>query len=220
MTKIDLPKAVKNLNSGKSGMVSCAFLTAFSIAFAYAVYSYSLPSGIATLFWVAVQAGLIGAVFRAGLGYKGIKNAYGLTLGIGGFAAGVVLCIFQVLIVVFSVIPALASVFPSLTSGFTPTSSTLSDSLLWLQPWTLLVFGLSQLIWGTIHVACLRSAHSFEFTLAAGVFLLSSGLATTIGLANDLAYTLGLLLFVIGAALAAISLNAERSNILRKTTTI
>ena len=153
---------------------------------------YGLYSSIA---FFSVISGVLLAVglILAGIGYKGIKTNYGLSIGTAGFALGIVSCVF------FLIENALVIITRSSNYYY------YSYNPWYLAPTiiamiALELFAATQILWGVAHINSRKYTGNDGLGMSAGIILIISGAFT----ASLLLSFVGMIMFLVGMILAMI----------------
>jgi hypothetical protein len=183
---------------GSIGAIMAGVAAILSIFTGYAslLFGWSSYGSLYGNAGVAVSIFLAVGIILAGIGYKGIKSNYGPSTGTAGFALSIVTS------VLFFVTAAL---------GLVASYSYYSYYYYYYSsPWyvafaisliiSLIMFGVTQIIYGVAHINCRRFTGNSGLGMATGILLIISGAFT----ASVLLTFVGMIMFLVGGILTLI----------------
>ena len=192
---------------GAIGAISSGFAALLTMIFGgllFAVLLYGVrygPSYDMRMSIGGIITGIILAIglILAGIGYLGLRRNYGAGTGAAGFAFSIIVCVFIFASVVFDMIAlGYRGPYP------------------WRDPWyviyilsagfTLLLFGVTQVLWGAAHIRTRKFTGKSGLSMATGIMLIISGALTM----SVVLTFIGIMLFLISEILATIAFMMSR----------
>jgi hypothetical protein len=167
-------------------------------------YSYDIETllrqiiGMTSIVVIIVIVLAVGLLL-ASIGYLGLRRNYGSGVGTAGFVLGIVVFVFIFL--------TIASAGATLVALGSYNQYNLWNFIIWLFIFailcliTIILFGVTQIIWGVAHIVTRKYTGHSGLAMATGIMLILSGVFVMTMILSEI----GLILFFISEILAAIT---------------